>query len=87
VRDTYADVLGKEIRGRLKPIWGVDDEGELNSVFRDTGVPRLYAMIGASGRHLVVVNGTQTVTRSTGNFQLSRVFSRHVALRTWPRIV
>ena len=31
---------------RLNPIWGLNDEGELNSVFRYSGVPGLYFAMG-----------------------------------------
>ena len=46
-RDPYRAVLGDEVGDKLKPIWGLDSEGELNSAWRDIGVPRLYCMMGA----------------------------------------
>jgi hypothetical protein len=45
-REKYRDIFGDEIADRLKPIWGLDAEGELNSCWRDSGVPRLYTMMG-----------------------------------------
>jgi hypothetical protein len=41
-------VLGPELGARLKPIWGLDPEGEIRSVWRDLGVPRVWCMMGKS---------------------------------------
>jgi hypothetical protein len=45
-RTRFAEILGEEIGAKLKPVWGVDEEGEVNSLWRDTGVPRLYYTMG-----------------------------------------
>ncbi|PPQ97225.1 hypothetical protein CVT26_000750 [Gymnopilus dilepis] len=39
-------VCGEEVANRCKPIWGLDDEGEINGVWRDLGVPGLWTMLG-----------------------------------------
>ncbi|OCF32107.1 flavin-containing monooxygenase [Kwoniella heveanensis BCC8398] len=44
--DSVRSTLGDEITSRHKPIWGMDEEGELNSAWRDTGVPNLWLAVG-----------------------------------------
>ena len=39
-------VLGPEVGARLKPIWGLDPEGEIQGTWRDVGVPRVWCMMG-----------------------------------------
>jgi len=39
-------VCGKEVADRCGPIWGLNEEGELNGVWRDLGVRGLWYMIG-----------------------------------------
>ena len=38
--------LGDEIASRVGPIWGVDEEGEAKTAFRESGVPNLWIMVG-----------------------------------------
>ncbi|KAL1798065.1 hypothetical protein ACET3X_004671 [Alternaria dauci] len=38
--------LGDEIASRAGPIWGVDEEGEAKTAFRESGVPNLWIMVG-----------------------------------------
>ncbi|KAK9459232.1 uncharacterized protein V1516DRAFT_686999 [Lipomyces oligophaga] len=44
--DTLAEILGKDYAKLLKPVWSLDDEGELKSVYRDCGIPNMYYMVG-----------------------------------------
>lgn len=39
-------IVGDEIASRCKPIWGMNEEGELNSAYSDCGVPNLWIMVG-----------------------------------------
>jgi cation diffusion facilitator CzcD-associated flavoprotein CzcO len=39
-------VCGDDVAKQCKPLWGLNDEGELNSVWRDLGVPGLWSMMG-----------------------------------------
>ena len=41
-------ILGPEVGARLKPIWGLDPEGEIQGVWRDVGIPRVWCMMGES---------------------------------------
>lgn len=40
------NVIGPEAGTHLKPIWGLDAEGEMQGAWRDIGLPRLWCMIG-----------------------------------------
>lgn len=44
--DSVRATLGDDVAGKFKPIWGMDEEGELNSAWRDTGVENLWLMVG-----------------------------------------
>ena len=39
-------LVSESIAKRFAPIWGINDEGELNSVFRYSGVSGLYFAMG-----------------------------------------
>lgn len=45
-RDPMRKILGPEAGARLKPIWGLDAEGEIKGAWRDIGLPHLWCMIG-----------------------------------------
>lgn len=39
-------LVNDSVANRLNEIWGINEEGELNSVFRYSGVPGLYFAMG-----------------------------------------
>jgi len=43
---TFREIFGDEVGDKLKPLFGLDEEGEVRGLWRDTGVPRLYQMFG-----------------------------------------
>ncbi|TFK48079.1 FAD/NAD(P)-binding domain-containing protein [Heliocybe sulcata] len=45
-RDAVIRLLGGKFSDKVKPIWGLNDEGEFNGNWRDLGVPNLWYMIG-----------------------------------------
>jgi hypothetical protein len=45
-RDPMRNILGPELGARIKPIWGLDSEGEIKGAWRDLGIPRLWCMMG-----------------------------------------
>lgn len=45
-RDPIRKIVGDEIINQCKPLWGLDEEAELNGVWRDTGVKNLWSMMG-----------------------------------------
>ena len=61
MNQTARRLLGDEVADRCRPVWDLDEEGELRTVWRDSGHPGLSFM--------------------AGNLQLSRFFSRYLALR------
>ncbi|KAI0041063.1 FAD/NAD(P)-binding domain-containing protein [Auriscalpium vulgare] len=46
-RQPLRALLGDEVGDKLNRIWGLDAEGEIYGAWRDTGVPRLYVMMGS----------------------------------------
>lgn len=44
--DSVRRTLGEDVASRCKPIWGMDEEGELNSAWRNCGVQGLWIMVG-----------------------------------------
>lgn len=39
-------IFGDKVADRLKPVWGLNDEGELNTMWRDSGHPNFWYMGG-----------------------------------------
>ena len=39
-------IFPPEVMERIKPVWGVDEEGEQHNVWRDSGVPNFWFMMG-----------------------------------------
>lgn len=44
--DSVRGILGDAIADRCGPIWGVDQEGEFKSAYKESGVPNLWIMVG-----------------------------------------
>ena len=40
-------LLNSEVADRLEPVWSLNEEGELNSVFRHSGVEGLHFAMGS----------------------------------------
>ncbi|KAJ7648501.1 hypothetical protein B0H17DRAFT_1103099 [Mycena rosella] len=45
-RENIRKVCGDELADKCKPIWGLDEEGEIKGAWRDLGIPRLWYMMG-----------------------------------------
>lgn len=84
VRHAIRRVCGEELTSRVKPIWGLDEEGELKGCYRDLGPKGLFAMMGAFSRPRSPCNAAHKVT---GNLALCRFHSKHVALREQARFI
>jgi hypothetical protein len=69
-RTSYRALLPESLHDKLKPIWGLDDEGELNSVWRE---------VGGRGKE-AELNGIWCMM---GNLALCRFHSKHIALREY----
>jgi putative flavoprotein involved in K+ transport len=46
MRETARRLLGDEVADRCTPVWGLDEEGELRTIWRDSGHPGLWFMGG-----------------------------------------
>lgn len=44
--DSIRATLSEEIASKCGPIWGIDEEGESKTAFRETGVPNFWIMVG-----------------------------------------
>ncbi|GLA46276.1 hypothetical protein AnigIFM63604_009748 [Aspergillus niger] len=44
--DSVRATLGDRIADKCGPIWGIDEEGEFKTAYRQTGVPNLWLMVG-----------------------------------------
>ena len=44
--DSVRATLGDKIADQCGPIWGIDEEGEFKTVYRESGVPNLWFMVG-----------------------------------------
>lgn len=47
-RDPLRAIVGEEVGGELTPIWSLDEEGEIQSVWKEVGVPNLWVILGKS---------------------------------------
>ena len=45
-RDGFRKILGKELGGNVKQIWGLDGDGEPRGAWRDVGIDNLWCMMG-----------------------------------------
>ena len=45
-RDGFRKIIGEELCSKVKQIWGLDGDGELNGAWRDIGVENLWCMTG-----------------------------------------
>lgn len=44
--DSVRSTLGEDIASKCGPIWGIDEEGEYKTAFRETGVDNFWIMVG-----------------------------------------
>ncbi|KAF2014260.1 FAD/NAD(P)-binding domain-containing protein [Aaosphaeria arxii CBS 175.79] len=44
--DSIRSTLGEQIASQCGPIWGIDEEGEFKTAYRETGVSNLWVMVG-----------------------------------------
>ena len=45
-RHTVRTIFGDEVAEKIKPAWGIDEEGEVSGVWADSGIEGLYQMMG-----------------------------------------
>ncbi|KAF8629969.1 hypothetical protein AX17_005535 [Amanita inopinata Kibby_2008] len=49
-RDGVRRICGSDVADRCTPIWGLDEEGEFNGVWKEIGVTNLWYMMGSLGQ-------------------------------------
>lgn len=81
--EQFRRLCGDEVTQKLKPIGGLDEEGEINAAWRDTGVHGLWYMFGMQSVYLQSLSRVAYVLFrfSIGNLALCRFHSKHIALR------
>ena len=45
-RQVIRKVCGDEVAQKMKPLWGLDEEGEFNGCYRDLGYQGLWYIMG-----------------------------------------
>ena len=45
-RDGFKKILSEELGSKVKPVWGLDGDGEVRGAWRDIGVDNLWCMTG-----------------------------------------
>lgn len=74
-------LLGEELGSKVKPLWGLSPEGELQGLWRDCGVPNLYVVLGNIHALLSLWCTVTELVSISGNLALCRFHSSHIALR------
>ena len=46
MRESARALLGDDVANRCQPVWGLDHEGELRTIWRRSGHPGLWSMGG-----------------------------------------
>jgi len=85
-RDSICTLFEPEIATKIKPVWGVDEECEMNSVWRDCGVENLWIMLGniAVARSQSVPLALQIKAIKEGIFKGERYSRDHSSLAPVP---
>lgn len=78
LRDQICDLLVPEIAVKIKPVWGLDGECELNSVWRDCGVENLWVTLGTHPSNSM---STMLTNPLLGSIAAARLQSIPLALR------
>jgi len=45
-RRAVRTLFGDEVAEKIKPAWGVNEEGEVSGIYADSGIEGLYQMMG-----------------------------------------
>lgn len=46
MKDGIQTIVGEEVTNKCGDVWGLNEEGELNGVWRDLGVKGLWSVMG-----------------------------------------
>jgi cation diffusion facilitator CzcD-associated flavoprotein CzcO len=69
-QDSVKETLGPKYAAKLKTIWGLDAEGEINGIYRDCGIPNAYYVVGglAPARLNSKILALQILAQQLGKF-------------------
>lgn len=81
-RSHIREVCGEDVVKRCSPIWGLNEEGEINGAWRSLGVKGLWYMIGMWSSLCIDYIDSEAIM-SIGNLAFCRFHSKHVALRKY----
>lgn len=84
LRDSICALCEPEVATKIKPVWGVDDECEMNSAWRDCGVENLWIMLGSC---LLPSFERVLMGPRLGNISVARSQSIPLALREYSKYV
>lgn len=79
LRESIRKVCGDEITEQLKELAGLDEEYEMNSIYRDCGVENLWFVTGTNCSPCR--SAVFHAVCFAGSFAVARHHSRHLALR------
>lgn len=64
MRDSCRRIFGSKIADQTGPVWGTDEQGEIQGVWRYSGHPGFWYMGGVG---VVVQSGEQRITRANNS--------------------
>jgi hypothetical protein len=69
-QDSVRETLGPKYAAKLKRIWGLDAEVEVNGIYRDCGIPNDYYVVGglAPARFNSKIFALQILAQQLGKF-------------------
>lgn len=44
--DTIRETIGAQYADKFNPVWGLDEEGEIRGVCRESGIPNFFFLVG-----------------------------------------
>jgi len=75
------EICGDEVASKVNAVWGMDEEGQLQGVWRNCGHDGLWFAIGMCACSCCGRFGSLFCLWRTGDFALSRFHSIHLAMR------
>jgi hypothetical protein len=76
--DSMREICGDEVASKVGAVWGMDEEGQLQGVWRHSGHDGLWFGMGMC---VFLLWALQLTAFWAGNLQVSRFHSIHLAMR------
>lgn len=86
MRDTVRRVIGEETANKMHTCWSFDKQGEIQTVWRNSGVPGFWLQVRIAYAHVPFLaepygKRLTSIIMECGNFFQARCYSRLVALQ------